>query len=75
VTSIPLNGAITDRTQSVYLGDDHNLRRHAREIAGRQRAGDLLKVLKSHSDMESVKNRRFGDAGISEYAEGRDSHR
>ena len=30
--------------QSLDLGDDHSLRRRSRRIAGRQRAGDLLKI-------------------------------
>jgi hypothetical protein len=38
--------------RSVDLGDDHRFRRLPRRIAARQRAVDLLEMLKSHSDME-----------------------
>lgn len=44
------------------------LRRYSRRIAGRQRAGDLLKMFKPHSDMKPVENWRFGDSGIGENA-------
>ena len=54
--------------QSLDLGDDHSLRRRSRRIAGRQRAGDLLKMLQPHSDMKPVENWRFGDSGIGENA-------
>jgi hypothetical protein len=35
-------------------------------VIGRQGAGDLLEVLKPHTDVEPVKNRRRDDAGIGE---------
>src|SRR5271168_543243 len=38
-------------TLSLDFGDDHSLRRHSREIAGRQRAGDLLEMFKPHSNL------------------------
>jgi hypothetical protein len=55
-------------TQSLDFGDDHSLRRYSRQIAGRQCAGDLLKMFKPHSDMKPVENWRFGDSGIGENA-------
>ena len=54
--------------QSLDLGDNHLLCRHPRGIAGRQRAGDLLQMLQSRSDMEPVQNRPFGNARIGENA-------
>src|SRR5271163_452877 len=55
-------------TQSLHFGDDHSLRCYSRRLAGRQRAGDLLKMFKPHSDMKPVENWRFGDSGIGENA-------
>src|SRR5882757_2866052 len=52
--------------QSLNLRDDHCLRHYAWWIVGRQRIGDLFQVLKSHSDMEPVQDRRIVDAGIDE---------
>jgi hypothetical protein len=52
--------------QRLDLRDDHRLRRHPRRLINRQGAGDLLEVLKPHTDVEPVKNRRRGDAGIGE---------
>jgi hypothetical protein len=37
-------------------------------MISRQGAGDLLEVLKPRTDVEPVKNRRRGDAGIGENA-------
>ena len=54
--------------QSLDFRDDHSLGRHTRRIAGRQRAGDLSEMLKSHSDMKPVEDRRLGDARIDENA-------
>ena len=54
--------------QSLDFGDDHRLRRYSRRIAGRQRAGDFLKMFKPHSDMKPVENWRFGDSSIVENA-------
>jgi len=34
--------------QSLGLRDDHNLRCHPRRVVGRQSAGNLLQMLKSH---------------------------
>jgi hypothetical protein len=44
------------------------LRCHPRRIIRRQGAGDLLQVLKSHSDVEPVEDRQFGDAGTGQNA-------
>jgi hypothetical protein len=54
--------------QSLDFRGDHSLGRHTRRIAGRQRAGDLPEMLKSHSDMKPVGNRRLDDASIDENA-------
>jgi hypothetical protein len=54
--------------QPLDFRDDHGLRLHSRGIAGRERAGDLLKMLESHSDMKPIENRRFSDACIGENA-------
>lgn len=54
--------------QPLNFLDDHRLRHHPRRIIGRQAAGDLLQVLKSHRDMKPVEDWRPGDAGISENA-------
>ena len=54
--------------QPVNLRDDHGLRRRARGIASRQPVRDLFEVLKPHSDVEPVENRRFRDASASENA-------
>ena len=54
--------------QSRDFSDDHRLRRYSRRFAGRQRARDLLKMFKPHSDMKPVENWRFGDSGICENA-------
>jgi hypothetical protein len=54
--------------QSLDFRDDFSLRRYSRRIAGRQRAGYLLKMFKPHSDMKSVEDWRFDDSGIGENA-------
>src|SRR5260370_20541499 len=54
--------------QPLNFLDDHRLRHHPRRIIGRQAAGDLLQVLKSHRDMKPVEDWRPGDAGIRENA-------
>jgi hypothetical protein len=54
--------------QSLDLHDNHRLRRYPRRCIRRQGAGDLLQVLKSHSDVKPVENRQFGDAGIGQNA-------
>jgi hypothetical protein len=54
--------------QPLDLRGDHRLRRHPRRMISRQGAGDLLEVLKPRTDVEPVKNRRRGDAGIGENA-------
>src|ERR1019366_2856193 len=52
--------------QSLNLRDDHCLRGYPWGIVSRQRIGDLLQVLKSHSDMEPVQDRQIVDASIGE---------
>ena len=47
--------------QPFDLLDDHRLRRHPRRMISRQGAGDLLEVLKPHTDMEPVKNRGLSE--------------
>ncbi len=54
--------------QSLDLGYNHRLRGCARRIARRQAIADLFEMLKSHRDMEQVKNRRFQNASIGENA-------
>jgi hypothetical protein len=46
-----------------FLDDDH-LCRHPCRMISRQGAGDWFEVLKPHTDVEPVKNRRSRDVGI-----------
>jgi hypothetical protein len=48
--------------------DGRRLLRHPQRIVARQTVGDLLQVLKSHSDVDPVQKRRRGDAGFGENA-------
>ena len=52
--------------QALNFPDDHSRRRLARWSVARQTAGDLLQVLKSHSDVKPVEKRRCGDTRASE---------
>ena len=52
--------------QALDFPDDHCLRRRPRRIVARQSAGDLLQVLKSHSNVKPIEKRRRGDAGVGE---------
>jgi hypothetical protein len=54
--------------QPLDFRDNHRLCRHPRRMISRQGTGDLLEVLKPHSDMEPVKHWQFGDAGVGENA-------
>ena len=54
--------------QSLDLGNNHRLRGCARRITRRQAIADLFEMLKSHRDMEPVKNWRFQNASIGENA-------
>jgi hypothetical protein len=54
--------------QPLDFRDDHRLCRHSRRMISRQRAGDLLEVLKPHTDVEPVKNWQFSDVGVGETA-------
>jgi hypothetical protein len=54
--------------QSLDLGYNHRPRGCARRITRRQAIADLFEKLKSHRDMEPVKNRRFQNASIGENA-------
>ena len=56
--------------QALNFLDDHCFRRLARWIVARQTAGDLPQVLKSHSDVKPVENRRRGDTSVGENVPG-----
>jgi hypothetical protein len=54
--------------QALNFPDDRSLRRGPRRIVARQSVGDLLQVLKSHSNVEPIEKRCRGNAGVGENA-------
>src|SRR5271167_2824934 len=52
--------------QPLDLGHDHRLRGRARRITRRQSIANLFEMLKSHRDVEPVKNRRLQNSSAGE---------